>query len=94
MTDPVPGSVVIQQCLLQRPVNCLETSLGLVPTDASRLKFAGNLKKRLASSECERYLLEEASRVLADLREAGDDVVEVEVGQRGVVAALPLHLQQ
>lgn len=40
------------------------------------------------------YLLEEAARVLADLREAGYDVVEVEVGQCGVVAALPLHLEQ
>lgn len=94
MTDPVSGSVAIQQCLLQHTVNCLETSSGLVLTDTLRLKLAGNLKKKTSSRECERYLLEEASRVLADLREAGDDVVEVEVGQRGVVAALPLHLQQ
>lgn len=40
------------------------------------------------------YLLEEAARVLADLRKAGYDVVEVEVRQRGMVAALPLHLEQ
>lgn len=93
MTDPVSSSVVIQQCLLQHTVNCLERSSGLILTDTSRLKFARNLKKT-SSRECECYLLEEASRVLTDLREAGDDVVEVEVGQRGVVAALPLHLQQ
>lgn len=47
------------------------------------------MERRLAS-----YLLEEAARVLADLREAGYDVVEVEVRQRGMVAALPLHLEQ
>lgn len=40
------------------------------------------------------YLLEEASGVLADLDEAGDDVVEVEVAERGVVSALSLHLAQ
>lgn len=40
------------------------------------------------------HLFEEASWVLADLCEAGNDVVEVEVGQGGAVAALPLHLQQ
>lgn len=41
-----------------------------------------------------RYLLEEASRVLADLCEAGNYVVEVEVRQSGVVSTLPLHLKQ
>lgn len=38
------------------------------------------------------YLLEEAPRVLADLHEAWDDVVEIDVTERGVVPALPLHL--
>ena len=47
-----------------------------------------------ASLEGVPYLLEEASRVLADLGEARDDVVEVEVGQGGMVSALPLHLRQ
>lgn len=41
-----------------------------------------------------RHLLEEASRVLTDLCEAGNDVVEVEVRQSSMVAALPLHLEQ
>lgn len=36
--------------------------------------------------------LEEAGRVLADVREAADDVVQVEVAERGVVLALPPHL--
>lgn len=40
------------------------------------------------------YLLEEAPWVLTDLCKAGNDVVEVEVRQSGVVAALPLHLLQ
>ena len=40
------------------------------------------------------YLLEEASRVLADLCKPWDDIVEVEVRQSGAVPALPLHLKQ
>lgn len=40
------------------------------------------------------YLLEEASRVFTDLREAGNYVVEVEVRQSGVISTLPLHLKQ
>lgn len=36
--------------------------------------------------------LEEAGRVLADVGETADDVVQVEVAERGVVLALPPHL--
>lgn len=55
------------------------------------LKFSNHLNSCIL---VQLYLLEEASRVLADLCEPGDDVVEVEVGQGGVVTALPLHLKQ
>lgn len=43
-------------------------------------------------SEC--HLFEEASWVLADLGEAWDDVVEVEIAESGVVSTLSLHLSQ
>lgn len=36
--------------------------------------------------------LQQARRVLADVREAADDVVQVEVAEGGVVLALPPHL--
>lgn len=40
------------------------------------------------------YLLQQPRRVLADLHEPHDDVVEVDVAQRGVVFTLPPHLVQ
>lgn len=38
--------------------------------------------------------LQQASGVLADVREAGDDVVQVEVAEGGVVLTLPPHLEK
>lgn len=38
--------------------------------------------------------LQQAGGVLADVREAGDDVVQVEVAEGGVVLALPPHLHR
>ena len=40
------------------------------------------------------HLLEKPRGVLADLHEPHDDVVEVDVTERGVVLALPPHLVQ
>lgn len=37
--------------------------------------------------------LEQPGRVLTDVAESGDDVVQVEVAQCGVVLALPPHLE-
>lgn len=37
--------------------------------------------------------LQQASRVLADVRQAADDVVQVEVAEGGVVLTLPPHLK-
>lgn len=38
--------------------------------------------------------LQQARRVLADVREAADDVVQVKVAEGGVVFALPPHLDR
>lgn len=44
--------------------------------------------------ELSAHSLQQAGRVLADVCEAGDDVVQVEVAEGGVVLALPPHLDK
>ncbi len=46
----------------------------------------------VCKDEC--HLFEEASWVLADLGEAWDDVVEVEIADSGMVSTLSFHLSQ
>lgn len=50
------------------------------------------LIKRKALRVFRTHPLQQAGGVLADVREAGDDVVQVEVAEGGVVLALPPHL--